>query len=88
MLDNAKTLGLKVKKLKKSEIQSYPKVYVLSLESEEDVRVHLLKISEEDNVELRRVLRECENVCINYTFNSIKTILFEARYQMNQKKEK
>ncbi len=88
LLDNAKALGLKIKKLNKSELQSYPKVYVLSLESEEEVRAHLLKISEKDNAELRGVLWKCENVCINYAFNSIKTILFEARYQMNQKKEK
>ena len=86
LLKEAKELGLKFKKLKKSEIESYPKESdVFYLETEEEVRKYLGA----KNIEgLRLRYEQCENVRTNYSFRSINTALYEARYQLSQKAAK
>lgn len=81
--ERAKDEGLKIRKLKKSDLEDYPKCIVFAFEKEEEARSFLLQISTRDVARLKAQLEICENTCMNYTFRTLKTILYEARYQMS-----
>ncbi|MBO7561062.1 hypothetical protein J6T21_03485 [Candidatus Saccharibacteria bacterium] len=88
--ERAKDEGLKIRKLKKSDLEDYPKCIVFAFEKEEEARSFLLQISTCNVTRLKVQLEICENTCMNYTYRTIKTILYEARYQtsLNQIKAK